>query len=695
MKLDAALRRRLTFVAWGCAFGALALLLADRFDLRTVWTHVAMSDGSVMKLPAGFATVDHPFHTARSISLLESLRDGHLLRWFGQHQGGYPAEFYPTGAAWLDVTLWAITIGQFPMAYIHKVLIVLIVFAPAMIYLWWTIRERISPGVALLAGTGHAVIAGEWWAGGWTEIGAWGLVTNVAAQTAIVGALLGVSGWIREGRRRDLVVAGVAVGIAIGTNPRTFIALGTVGLASLIVAFLQRPEISLRLLGLRIAALGALTFALSAPELISLARYEHLYYFVQYSEYPDVGSWWDSSNTALWTPIFALALGGIVTSIGLPNRPFMRTVGLTAVLYMGMTALLIAWDGSVVQQLELTRLMPFQRMTLFFLAALFVFDILTLVRRHIPQVPNETPSALLAAMALVLAWVVVIRPASWVRADELGLQVVPSSAQGAIGDLERAVNTADAAAMPGTSILILGSVVSWHEQLYATNWSDRRFFYDDWLWYWQKLNYGDYNPEVEHAYPNDTSTLDAEYLQIHGIGAVIVADVADPSGRNNREVASRSPLLTQVSVGPWYDVYTVNSPTPIVTAGNASATGISVTNQSITATGTSDGSPIVVRQNWFPRWRATVNGEPVDITRRSDGYMEIAVPAGEYVLHVEYAMTKLDWLGRFCFVLGVLAVGVLLLGSRLNVIPGFSRVTARVSALFSERVHLAPNESAS
>jgi hypothetical protein len=687
VKLDAALIRRLTVIAWVGAFAALALFLAKHFDLGTVWSNVRLPDGSVMKLPSGFATVDHPFHIARSISLLESLRDGHLLRWFGQHQGGYPAEFYPTGAAWLDVALWVVTVGQLPMAYLHKVLIALIVFAPALIYLWWAVRERISPGVALLAGTGHAVIAGEWWSGGWTEVALWGLVTNVAAQTAIVGAMLGVSGWVREGRRRDLAVAGIAIGIAIGTNPRTFIALGAVGLASLVVAFLQRPEIPLRLLGLRIIALGALTFALSAPELISLARYEHLYFFVHYSEYPNVGAWWDSSNTALWTPIFALALGGIITSILFPNRPFLRTVGLTAVIYMGATALLIAWGGSLVEQLELTRLMPFQRMVLFFLAALFVFDILEFLERHIPGIPNEAPGAVLALLALVLAWVVVVRPASWVRADEIGLQEVPTSAQAPVGDLERAVKTADASAEPGTSILILGSELSWHEPLDATNWSDRRFFYDDWLWYWQKLNYGDYNPDVEHAYPVDTSTLDPTYLQTHGIGAVVVAD----AGQQNRAIAARSPLLTQVSTGAWYDVYTVNAPTPIVTAGTAAASDIGVTNQSITATGTSDGSPIVVRQNWFPRWQATVNGESATITRRSDGYMEIAVPAGDYNLRIEYVVTKLDWLGRLCFVAGVLALIGLLLGPRLKVIPGFERLATKTSALFAESTRSVPN----
>ncbi|CAN5446853.1 hypothetical protein BH09CHL1_BH09CHL1_05850 [soil metagenome] len=681
MRVDSALLRRLTILTWVCAFGALALLIADHFKLGTVWVNVSMPDGSIMKLADGFATVDHPFHTARSISLLESIRDGHLLRWFGQHQGGYPAEFYPTGAAWLDVVLWALTFGQLPMEFVHKLLIALIVFAPALIYLWWAIRERISPGVALLAGTGHAVIAGEWWSGGWTEVALWGLVTNVAAQTAIVGALLGVSGWIREGRRRDLAIAGIAIGIAIGTNPRTFIALAAVGLASLIVAFLQRPEIPIKLLALRIAALGGLSFVLSAPELISLARYQDHYFFVHYSDYADVNAWWDSSNTALWTPIFALALGGIVTSLALPNRPLMRTVGLTAVIYMGFMVGIILWGGSVVEQLELTRLMPFQRMILFFLAALFINDVLGFFRRHIPSAAPQATGVVLAVLALLLAWVVVIRPASWVRADEMGLQTVPSSAQAPVGDLKLAVQKADETAYPGTSILVLGSVLSWHEPLDATNWSDRRFFYDDWLWYWQKFNFGEYDPETEHAYPVDTSTLNPEYLQTHGIGAVIVADVA---GQQNRAIAAQSPLLTEVSRGAWYDVYTVNSPTPIVTAGSAPASNIEVTNQTITASGTSDGSPIVVRQNWFPRWHATMNGKSAAITQRSDGDMEIVGPAGDYYLRVEYTVTNIDWLSRFLFVIGLISLVCLFLGSRLNRLPGFSRVTQRASTLFPE-----------
>ncbi|MGH2550307.1 MAG: hypothetical protein ACRDHN_13010, partial [Thermomicrobiales bacterium] len=397
--------------------------------------------------------------------------------------------------------------------------------------------------------------------------------------------------------------------------------------------------------------------------------------------YADVSAWWNSSNTALWTPIFALALGGVATSLVLPNRPLMRTIGLTVVIYMGFIAAVIAWGGSVVEQLELTRLMPFQRMILFFLAALFINDILTFLRRHIPRSTPQTTGAVLAILALVLAWVVVIRPASWVRADEMGLQTVPSSAQAPVGDLKLAVEKADGVAEPGTSILVLGSVLSWHEVLDATNWSDRRFFYDDWLWYWQTLNFGDYNPDIEHAYPVDTSTLNPEYLQTHGIGAVIVADVV---GQQNRAIAAQSSLLTNVSEGAWYDVYTVNSPTPIVTAGSEPASTIDVTNQTITASGTSDGSPIVVRQNWFPRWEATVNGNSAAITKRADGYMEIAVPAGDYELRVEYVVTNLDWFGRFLFVAGAISLIPLLLGSRLNRLPGFTRLTQRARTLFPE-----------
>ena len=83
-----------------------------------------------------------------------------------------------------------------------------------------------------------------------------------------------------------------------------------------------------------------------------------------------------------------------------------------------------------------------------------------------------------------------------------------------IADLHAAVDQADEQAPPGTAILILGTTVSWHDQMWATLWSDRLFFYDDWLWYWQREHVGDYDPETEHAYRVDGHSWLKTFMRI-------------------------------------------------------------------------------------------------------------------------------------------------------------------------------------
>jgi hypothetical protein len=87
------------------------------FDLMNTVTF----DGRSFDVPNTFAYVDHPFHATRAHTLLESLRDGEILRWVGNHQGGYPVEFYPIGIAWLDVGLWALFFGTMPIIAVHKI----------------------------------------------------------------------------------------------------------------------------------------------------------------------------------------------------------------------------------------------------------------------------------------------------------------------------------------------------------------------------------------------------------------------------------------------------------------------------------------------------------------------------------------------------------------------------------------------
>src|SRR5262245_23348403 len=74
---------------WWLAWAALAGYVALRMGGFNLWAAVATPAGTIW-LPNTFATVDHPFHVARADMLWQALRQGHLLRWVGQHQGGYP-----------------------------------------------------------------------------------------------------------------------------------------------------------------------------------------------------------------------------------------------------------------------------------------------------------------------------------------------------------------------------------------------------------------------------------------------------------------------------------------------------------------------------------------------------------------------------------------------------------------------------
>ena len=87
----------------------------------------------------------------------------------------------------------------------------------------------------------------------------------------------------------------------------------------------------------------------------------------------------------------------------------------------------------------------------------------------------------------------------------------------------------------------------------------------------------------------------------------------------------------------------------------------------------SDGGAVVVRQNWFPRWEATINGEPVPVERRADGYMELQAPAGRIELRLTYGLTAVDWLARLAAAAGiaVLVIAIWIGWSR----PGHDPVT--------------------
>jgi hypothetical protein len=250
----------------------------------------------------------------------------------------------------------------------------------------------------------------------------------------------------------------------------------------------------------------------------------------------------------------------------------------------------------------------------------------------------------------------VISPPSFIPEGDRGLYEVPTTANPVIADLEIAVEQADESAPTGTALLVLGQEVSWHDALWSPNWSDRPFFYDDWLWYWQTKHYGDYDPTVEHAYEREDSPIDAEYLQRHGIGAVVVIGDAEPT-------AEASPLLSLVREG-LHDVYFVRDPTSVVTFDGLNAEEFVYGNEHITAVGVGSGGTATIRRNWFPRWSAEVNGERVPITETDDGYMTVPIPEGDVDIELTYVVDRWDWLARLMSLVGFVSVLVLLVPRR-------------------------------
>jgi hypothetical protein len=200
--------------------------------------------------------------------------------------------------------------------------------------------------------------------------------------------------------------------------------------------------------------------------------------------------------------------------------------------------------------------------------------------------------------------------------------------------------------------------VSWHSNLWAPRWSERPFYYDDWLWYWQTRHVGPYDPLTEHAYrPSEMArVVSPAFLQEHGIGAVIATRTARTEAA--ARAATSAPNLELVRSGV-YDVYLVRNPATIVTIEGANAETIAVSDQAVEASGTSAGGTAVIRRNWFPRWRAWVNGEQSPITEMDDGYMSVPVPSGPVTIELRYVVDRRDWLARAMCVLGLCVAGLM------------------------------------
>ncbi|HRA49079.1 MAG TPA: hypothetical protein PK819_13495, partial [Thermomicrobiales bacterium] len=377
--------------------------------------------------------------------------------------------------------------------------------------------------------------------------------------------------------------------------------------------------------------------------LLPLFRYRDLYFFVNYSTYDNVTAWWHSSIQAVSSSFFVLGLLGCLISLGPGNAIVERLLAWAFLIYAGITLYLVQidWPSTWTEQLETTRLMPFQRLLVFALAAIAVGRLAQLI-----QSPLRNLTVLVVAILIPLLYI--WAPPSFIPESDRGLVRVGTMAEPGIADLQTAVTAGDAATPPDTAMLILATTAYWHDHMWANLWTDRLLFYDDWLWYWQTQNVGDYDPLTEHAYPMDSSTINEAYLHTHGIGVIVVTGEAKP-------FAATAPFLTRIRSG-IYDVYTVNSPTTLATL-DAQNLVSAIRDETVTIQGTSGGGTLTVRVNWFPRWQAS---DGLRVVHRPDGYMEITVPSGLDTVTLTYARTRFDWLASLIAVLcGIVALAFL------------------------------------
>ncbi|MGN6030950.1 MAG: hypothetical protein ACTHQE_04725, partial [Thermomicrobiales bacterium] len=485
-----------------------------------------------------------------------------------------------------------------------------------------------------------------------------------------------------RGGRWALLGAIAAITLSTYANPRSLagVAVGTVAIG-VGLAWMVRERGQLREACLRIAVVGGVTVLLCMPILLSLARFEDLYVFLHYQSYENVSAYLTTSARTVSPPILVLALLGVVIALGDRRYPAARMTALALVGYVLVTAFL-SIEQSVVAQLETPRLMPFQRFLTLYLAAWAVWWLSArawdLVATNGHRDPRNLPRvwAVEGTRAIVglLMLVACLLPWSAVPVMYRGLPPTPTTGTAAYADFEQAVKTANASTAAGQSMLVLGTVIGdpidlggtaitwdWHGNLLAPTETDAPLLYNDWLWDWHEGHAGTpgYNFDNGHFYPDPANALEASYLQAHGVGTVVVTDVATSQlvagvpNPNPREAARTNPNLTfQATFGAW-DVYTVKNPTPLVTDGGAPPSQVVVANGRIEATFESGSGEIAIRQNWFPRWKATVNGASVPVERASDGTMVVRAPEGKVQVTLVYAVTAWDWVARIAAGIGV------------------------------------------
>lgn len=652
-------RERSIDVAWAIVLVAMGGWVFYRMGGFDLWTTVAGAADSPVRIAKTFGGVDHPFHATRADLLRRALANGDLLRWISAHQGGYPVEFYPLGAPALEVVLWAALLGMLPMMVVHKIAVIVIFLLPLAGFLLLSRFDRSPIGVAALALAFHVSARGWWWSGGYMELVDWGLVSSFLAMTAVLCFLPVSFVALRTRSVRWAGFAGMAAAFAVYTNVRSFLPLAAIGVGTLLsLAWESDRRLAIRQKTIVAGGILALGGLLLGPLLISILRFRSLYYFVIYERYDSFSEYWQASVTAVSGPIFALAIIGFVAVFFVQDFVAGRLVALTLIAYVTMTILLSGLTiGPNIEQLEAIRLMPLQRALMLYLAALGVYAILRGVSASAPRWQAAIVHVGLFGMVIVTFLLYVVLDSTPIHASDRGLYPVLMTGESFFLDQQHAVELADERAERGTSILVLGTNLSWHDQFWSFQWSDRPFFFDDWLWYWQEDHFGLYDPEIAHAYPDPASTLAQDYLRVHGIGAVIVTGDAATAAAN-------SPLLEALETFGSYGVYAVKDPVPIITALGTDTMSISMENQRFSADVAEPATMFQIRRNWFPRWTATVDGKAASIAKDENGYMVVTASNPGTHVEVVYEVDGWDWLGRVMLLAGIAGAAIAIVQPR-------------------------------
>ncbi len=677
--------RQRTFRAalWLLLFAAFGCYAAWRMQAFALTAPVTLPEGTAW-LPNTFATVDHPFHVARAATLWRELEQGQVLRWIGQHQGGYPVGFYPLGEAWLEVSVRAASFGQLTAEGAHTLAVVVLFLLPAVGFLALSRLDSLSPSIALLALAFQLALPGGWYHGGYTELVQWGLVTNVAGATAAFLLLPALLWFCRTGHWLGLALSAGLAAAAVYSNPRSLIGVTAVALGCFVC--LSLPGIGARsttvVRRITLVAIGAALLA--APQLLSLLRFGDLYTFVHYSGYADPGAYLRTSLEAVTPSVVALAVVGAIGAFlarerrGRSPGPFAtRSASLALVVYILLTAAIsfVPALGAAASQLETTRLMPLQRLLTLYLAAAGVWWLMATLTRRWPWVGEASMAVASIALVAVLTRLPAgpVDPAS-PAVPAVGLYPVTMSAQAVQASLQLAVERADASAEPGTALLVMGSGLSWHQALWAPLWTERPLYYDNWLWYWHPDQAGTpgYRPEQGNHYPDPEQTLTPEYLAAHGIGGVVA------TGRP-AAAAGRSALLEPLG-GDDYQAYRVRDPITTVTFGGSNAAQSTFTNQVITARSDVVSPSPQVRANWFPPWQATGDGDAIGVGRANDGSIALTTGSPISSVAVAYTVQPLDWLGRALAATGMLLVMIYPLVSSPRLRDGYHVASRERSA---------------